>query len=40
MPDELKNKIGITDTLLRFSTGIEASEDIVSDLKQALDSSL
>lgn len=31
-----RKNIGITDSLIRFSTGIEATEDLIEDLEQAL----
>ena len=34
---EGKEKAGITDDLIRFSVGIENAEDIINDLKQALE---
>ena len=34
---ENKEQAGITDDLVRFSVGIENAEDIISDLKQALE---
>ncbi|HEX9063128.1 MAG TPA: PLP-dependent aspartate aminotransferase family protein [Clostridia bacterium] len=37
IPFEMREKIGVTDTLLRLSVGIEAAEDIIADLEQALD---
>lgn len=37
---ELQNKIGITQGLLRLAVGIENAEDLVSDLKQALDKAI
>ncbi|HWQ73330.1 MAG TPA: PLP-dependent aspartate aminotransferase family protein [Desulfitobacteriaceae bacterium] len=36
IPEEIREKIGVTDTLLRLSVGIEAVEDIIADLEQAL----
>lgn len=36
VPTELKQKMGITDNMLRISVGLEASTDILDDLKQAL----
>ncbi|MEW6262630.1 MAG: aminotransferase class I/II-fold pyridoxal phosphate-dependent enzyme [Thermodesulfobacteriota bacterium] len=36
MPAEEREKIGITDALLRFSTGIEDPDDLIADLGQAL----
>lgn len=37
IPIELRNSYGLTDKLLRISVGIEASEDLIADLAQALD---
>ena len=37
VPPEAKLKAGITDGLVRYSVGIEDVEDIMADLKQALD---
>ncbi|WP_442595508.1 methionine gamma-lyase [Neobacillus sp. D3-1R] len=37
VPKEARLKMGIDDSLLRLSVGLEAWEDIVDDLKQALD---
>lgn len=36
IPEEIREKIGVTDKLLRLSVGIEAPEDIIADLEQAL----
>jgi len=36
MPIEYRNRLGITDCLLRFSVGIEDAQDLISDLAQAL----
>lgn len=36
IPDEERRKQGITDNLIRFSVGIEDSEDLVHDIEQAL----
>ena len=33
---EMKKKVGVPDTLLRFSTGLEAPEDLKADILQAL----
>jgi methionine-gamma-lyase len=33
----VRNRIGITDGLVRLSVGIEDYEDIIADLEQALD---
>ena len=37
IPKEERIKTGITDSLLRLSVGIEDEEDLINDLKQALD---
>ncbi len=37
MPREERLKAGITDGLVRLSTGLESADDLISDLKQALD---
>lgn len=37
-PEEIRIKNGITDKLLRLSAGIEDKEDLLGDLKQAMDS--
>lgn len=36
IPREVRNRVGITDGLIRLSVGIEDPEDIIADLKQAL----
>lgn len=36
MPKEQREKIGVTDKLLRLSVGIEDSSDLIEDLKQAM----
>jgi cystathionine beta-lyase/cystathionine gamma-synthase len=36
VPAEVRERLGITDTLLRMSVGLENSDDILSDLEQAL----
>ena len=36
MPKEVRDRIGITDSLVRLSVGIEDVEDIIADLDQAL----
>jgi len=40
VPKELQQKMGITENMLRMSVGLEAWEDIVGDLKQALANSI
>lgn len=37
VPAEIRERLGITDTLLRMSVGLENADDILSDLKQALE---
>ena len=39
VPEEKRLKNGITDRILRLSVGIEAAEDLIADLAQALDRS-
>ena len=39
VPAEQKEKLGITDRLLRLSVGIENPEDIIEDLRQAMEKS-
>ena len=36
IPEETRQALGITDTLLRLSVGIEDADDIIADLEQAL----
>jgi cystathionine beta-lyase/cystathionine gamma-synthase len=35
-PAEERRRFGITDTLVRYSCGIEDADDLVADLEQAL----
>ena len=37
IPADIRKKVGITDGLIRLSTGIENIDDILADLKQAID---
>ena len=37
VPEETKQRLGINETLLRISVGLENSEDIIADLAQALE---
>jgi cystathionine beta-lyase len=37
IPREEREKIGISDSLIRVSVGIEDVEDLIADFKQALD---
>ena len=36
MPKEVRDRVGITESLVRLSVGIEDVEDIIADLDQAL----
>jgi len=36
VPEHQRNQLGISDTLIRLSVGIEDIEDILNDLTQAL----
>ena len=38
VPEEIRIKNGITDSVLRLSAGIEDKNDLIADLKQAIDS--
>lgn len=38
VPEEIRIKNGITDSVLRLSVGIEDKKDLIADLKQAIDS--
>ena len=40
IPYEIRQKVGITEGLIRLSTGIENVEDIIADLQQAIDESV
>lgn len=37
VPVEIRSRLGITETFLRFSVGIENAEDLIADLAQALE---
>jgi cystathionine beta-lyase/cystathionine gamma-synthase len=37
VPREMRERIGITDGLVRLSVGLEDPRDIIADLSQALD---
>jgi cystathionine beta-lyase len=39
IPRELRLKVGISDNLIRLSPGIEAAEDLINDLDQAIKAS-
>ena len=36
IPRELREKTGVVDSLIRLSVGIEDHEDLINDLKQAI----
>ena len=36
MPQEFREKVGITDQLIRLSVGLENVDDLIEDLGQAL----
>ena len=40
LPPEERRKLGITDDLIRLSVGVEATEDLVEDVRQALEAAL
>lgn len=37
VPQKMREHLGITETLLRLSVGLEKADDIIADLKQALE---
>ena len=37
VPREMRERLGITETLLRLSVGLEHADDIIADLAQALE---
>ena len=37
VPKEMRDRLGITETLLRLSVGLENADDIIADLKQAME---
>ena len=39
IPREIREKVGITDGLIRLSVGIESADDLIEDLAQAIDKS-
>ena len=39
VPQETRERLGITETLLRLSVGLEYVDDIIADLSQALEES-
>jgi len=36
MPEEMREKVGITEGLVRLSVGLENIDDIIEDMSQAL----
>ena len=36
IPKDIRDKVGITEGLIRLSVGIESAEDIIADLDQAI----
>lgn len=36
IPEDHRKKLGITDNLIRLSTGLESVQDLINDLDQAL----
>ena len=37
VPEEVRERLGITKTLLRLSVGLENADDLIYDLKQAME---
>lgn len=37
IPEEFRRKTGLQDSCIRLSVGIEDADDLINDLKQALD---
>lgn len=37
VPRESREKMGITDNMLRLSVGLEAGDDLIADMEQALE---
>jgi cystathionine beta-lyase/cystathionine gamma-synthase len=37
LPAEVRDQLGISDTLVRLSVGVEDVEDLAADLRQALE---
>ena len=40
IPADIRKEVGIVDELIRFSVGIEDVDDLIDDLKQAIENSL
>ncbi|MBO4635690.1 MAG: PLP-dependent transferase [Clostridiales bacterium] len=39
IPEDIRKKVGIVDELIRLSVGIESADDLIDDLKQAIEAS-
>ena len=39
IPEDIRKAVGIVDELIRFSVGIEDADDLIEDLKQAIEAS-
>lgn len=39
VPEDMRKVLGITDQLIRLSVGLETEQDLVADVKQALEAS-
>ena len=39
IPADIRKEVGIVDELIRFSVGIEDVDDLITDLKQAIEKS-
>jgi len=37
VPEDMRAALGITDKLIRLSVGLETEQDLIADIKQALD---
>ena len=40
IPADIRKEVGIVDELIRFSVGIEDADDLIGDLKQAIENSV
>ena len=36
VPDDVKKRLGVSESMLRISVGIENADDLIADLRQAL----
>ena len=39
IPADIRKQVGIVDELIRLSVGIESADDLIADLKQAIERS-